>query len=40
MEYLIVLSVVLAGILAIGFITKIHGTFSSYFTKSTNQITK
>lgn len=39
-EYFIVLCVVLAAVLAVGFIDRIRGAFGTYFTTATDTITK
>jgi uncharacterized protein (UPF0333 family) len=39
MEYIIIMSVVVAGILAIGFIGRMRGAFSTYFNKASSEIT-
>lgn len=38
MEYVLVFSVVMAAILASGFIDRVRGTFDSYFTKAVEHL--
>lgn len=38
-EYVLIMSVFLAAILAVGFIGRIRGAFDTYFTNASNEIT-
>lgn len=39
MEYLLIMSVLLAAVLAVGFISRVQAAFSTYFTNASTEIT-